>query len=286
MDLALGTVQFGMLYGVAGRKVLPTNDEVRAILELAYEGGITMLDTAPAYGSIEVQLGSLCNNLEFKIVSKIPALPKGLDASRAAQWAVESARSSLARLGRRLYALLFHRAEDLLDAQGDVVFKVMAKWAAGENVLIGVSGYEVSTVRSLFETKGISIAQLPGNALDQRIGTVLDKLDKPKPELQLRSAFLQGLLLLPFEEAVKRVPVAFAALQQWHHWLRLRGMTTLQGALSVVKAFEDVRTCVVGVDNIAQLAELLNTWREAQPIRAGELATYDLQCIDPRMWRS
>jgi aryl-alcohol dehydrogenase-like predicted oxidoreductase len=286
MDLALGTVQFGMLYGVAGRKTLPTYDEVRAILEFAYEGGITILDTAPAYGNIEVQLGSLCNNLEFKIVSKIPALPKGLAASRAAQWALESAQSSLARLGRRLYALLFHRAEDLLDAQGDVVFKAMAKWAAGENILIGVSGYEVATVRSLFETKGISIAQLPGNALDQRIGTVLAKLDKPKPELHLRSAFLQGLLLLPIEEAVRRVPAALTALQQWHQWLKLRGMTALQGALSVVKAFDEVRTCVVGVDNIDQLAELLITWREVQPIRAGELASYDPQCVDPRVWKS
>jgi aryl-alcohol dehydrogenase-like predicted oxidoreductase len=285
MDLALGTVQFGMLYGVAGRKCLPNSNEVRTILELANEGGITMLDTAPAYGSIEVQLGSLCNNLEFKIVSKIPALPKGLDASRAAQWAVESARSSHARLGRRLYALLFHRAEDLLDVHGDAVFTAVAKWAAGENVLVGVSGYEVSTVRSLFETKGISIAQLPGNALDQRIGTVLDNLDKPKPELQLRSAFLQGLLLLPFDEAVRRVPAAFAALQQWHHWLRLRGMTALQGALSIVKGFEDVNTCLVGVDTSAQLTELLKAWRDAKPIRTGELATNDLQCIDPRMWR-
>jgi aryl-alcohol dehydrogenase-like predicted oxidoreductase len=285
MDLALGTVQFGMLYGVAGRKTVPTNDEVRAILEFAHEGGIRILDTAPAYGNIEVQLGSLCDNLEFKIVSKIPALPKGLAASRAAQWALESAQSSLARLGGRLYALLFHRAEDLLDAQGDVVFEAMAKWAARENILIGVSGYEVATVRSLFETKGISIAQLPGNALDQRIGTVLDKLDKPKPELHLRSAFLQGLLLLPLEEAVGLVPAAFAALQQWHQWLKLREMTALQGALSVVKAFDEVRTCVVGVDNIDQLAELLNTWREVKPVRAGELASHDPQCIDPRVWR-
>jgi aryl-alcohol dehydrogenase-like predicted oxidoreductase len=286
MDLALGTVQFGMLYGVAGGKSLPTNDEVRAILELAYERGITMLDTAPAYGDIEARLGSLCGNLDFKIVSKIPALPKGLDALRAAQWAVESARSSRARLGHRLYALLFHRAEDLLDAQGNAVFEAIATWATAENVFIGASGYEAPIVRSLIESKRISIAQLPGNALDQRIGAVLERLNKPKPELHLRSAFLQGLLLLPFDEAVRLVPAAFVALQQWHQWLRLRGMTALQGALSVVKAFEDVRTCVVGIDNIDQLSELLDAWREAQPIRAGELASYDPQSIDPRMWKS
>jgi aryl-alcohol dehydrogenase-like predicted oxidoreductase len=286
MDLALGTVQFGMLYGVAGRKSLPSNDEVRAILELAFSGGITMLDTAPVYGDIESRLGSLCGDLEFKIVSKIPAMPKDLSAERAARWAVASAQSSRARLGQRLYALLFHRAEDLLGEQGDAVCEAMAKWAVAENILIGASGYELATVRSLLETKRISIAQLPGNALDQRIGTALESLGEAKPELHLRSAFLQGLLLLPLDEAVAKVPAALSALQQWHQWLSVRSMTAVQGALAVVKAFDDVRTCIVGIDNIAQLGELLDTWREVRPICAHELASHDPQSIDPRLWKS
>jgi hypothetical protein len=136
----------------------------------------------------------------------------------------------------------------------------------------------------LFETKRISIAQLPGNALDQRIGTLLSAL-KPKPELHLRSAFLQGLLLLPIQEAIALVPAAAAALQQWHRWIKLRDMTPLEGSLAIVKGFVDVRTCVIGIDNIAQLAELLKVWRGAQPIRAAELASDDPQALDPRLWR-
>ena len=284
MELALGTVQFGMPYGVAGGKSVPTDDEVRKILELAYEQGITMLDTAPAYGDIESRLGSLCDGLEFKIVSKIPALPGELDDIGAGHWAVESARSSRVRLGQRLYALLFHRAEDLLEARGDEVFNAITKWAAAENVLIGASGYEVATVRILSEMQRISIAQLPGNALDQRIDMALGKL-KRKPEMHLRSAFLQGLLLLPIEDAIRLVPTASPALQQWHQWIRLRHMTPMQGALSVVKAFRDVTTCVVGVDNIAQFEELLIAWQETQPIRASGLASSDPRAIDPRLWR-
>jgi hypothetical protein len=130
----------------------------------------------------------------------------------------------------------------------------------------------------------ISIAQLPGNALDQRIDMALGKL-KPKPELHLRSAFLQGLLLLPIEDAITLVPAARSALQQWHQWIRLHDMTPLQGALSVVKAFRDVTTCVVGVDNIAQLEELLIAWQETQPIRASDLASSEPRAIDPRLWR-
>jgi aryl-alcohol dehydrogenase-like predicted oxidoreductase len=284
MHLALGTVQFGMVYGIAGGNSLPTDDSVREMLELAFKHGISTLDTAPVYGNIEPRLQSLCGGLEFKIVSKIPPLPNQLDDQSAGLWAIESARRSRDRLGHRLFALLFHRADDLLGVRGEVVFNAVAKWAAAENVVIGASGYETETVRSLFEAGRISMAQMPGNALDQRISRVLENLH-PQPELHLRSAFLQGLLLLPFEEAVRKVPSAHTALQQWHQWLRAHGMSALQGALAVVKGFEDVGTCVVGVDNAAQLAELVHAWSEVKPIRAKELASCDPRSIDPRFWR-
>jgi hypothetical protein len=129
----------------------------------------------------------------------------------------------------------------------------------------------------------MSIAQLPGNALDQRIGTAFAGI-QPTPALHLRSAFLQGLLLLPIEAAIRIAPAANAALQQWHHWVEAQKVTPLRGALSIVKAFKDVAACVVGIDNMAQLTELLNAWREVRAISASELACGDLRSIDPRLW--
>lgn len=283
MELALGTVQFGLLYGLGGGKRLLADHEVREILELAFRQGMTILDTAPVYGDIESRLGRLCQGLEFRIVSKIPPIPDGLDNMMAAGWAVESAQCSLERLGRKLYALLFHRDEDLLGARGDVIWRAVVEWANTKNILIGASGYEATAIRSLSETRRISIAQLPGNALDQRIDGAFAGLSS-KPELHLRSAFLQGLLLLPVEDAIRLLPAANSALRQWHQWLGDRAISPLHGALSVVKAFEGVAACVVGIDNIDQLKQLTNAWREAQPIRARELARSDPRLIDPRLW--
>jgi aryl-alcohol dehydrogenase-like predicted oxidoreductase len=283
MELALGTVQFGLLYGIGGGKRLLADHEIREILELAFRRGMKILDTAPVYGDIESRLGRLCQGLEFQVISKIPPIPQALDNNMAAQWAVESAQVSLERLGRKLHALLFHRDEDLFGARGDIVSQTVVEWAKTRNILIGASSYDVATIRSLSETHRISIAQLPGNALDQRIEGAFAALN-PKPELHLRSAFLQGLLLLPVEDAIRLLPTANSALRQWHQWLGDRGMSPLQGALSVVKSFEDVATCVVGIDNIGQLKEITNAWREAQPIRARELARTDPQLIDPRLW--
>src|SRR5580700_10857277 len=117
MELALGTVQFGVPYGVGSGKLLLPNGEIRKILELAFQRGVTFLDTAPVYGDIESRLTKLCDGLEFRIVSKIPSIPETLDYTAAAQWAVKSAQGSLRRLGHKLYALLFHRTEDLLGAR-------------------------------------------------------------------------------------------------------------------------------------------------------------------------
>jgi aryl-alcohol dehydrogenase-like predicted oxidoreductase len=284
MELALGTVQFGLQYGVSGskRRLLP-NAEVRKILELAFQRGITILDTAPVYGDIESRLTRLCEDLEFRIVSKIPPVPDTLDDKTAGEWVVASAQVSLGRLAHKLHALLFHRAEDLLGVRGDTIWSAIAKWAANEGILIGASGYDMAGMRALFETRLMPIAQLPGNALDQRIDSVLANLE-PKPELHLRSAFLQGLLLVPIEEAIRLVPSADVALQQWHRWLIERGISPLHGALSIVKGFQDVTACVVGIDNINQLAELASAWELVQPISARELASGDPQAIDPRLW--
>jgi aryl-alcohol dehydrogenase-like predicted oxidoreductase len=284
MNFALGTVQFGLIYGVAGgREPIPAA-EIRKILELAFRRGITLLDTAPSYGDIEPRLAQLCAGLGFQINSKIPPIPDDLGPVAAAQWVLESARSSHKRLEGKLSGLLFHRAEDLAGERGVVVYEAIQGWAQGEGVAVGVSGYDVSLVRLLCEEFAISIVQLPGNAFDQRHCDVMASL-RPKPRLQLRSAFLQGLLLLPVNVAKARVPAAGDALQQWHQWLRAHALTPLHGALSILKGFEHADACVIGVDSADQLDELLDTWEDCSPVSAPTLARTDAQVIDPRQWK-
>ena len=56
--LCLGTVQFGMNYGIKnelGRQ--PSKDESFAVLETAIAAGVSFFDTASAYGNAERLLG-------------------------------------------------------------------------------------------------------------------------------------------------------------------------------------------------------------------------------------
>ena len=59
MKLALGTVQFGMPYGVANKSGQVTRAEAKLMLRLASENGIDNIDTALAYGETEKYLGEI-----------------------------------------------------------------------------------------------------------------------------------------------------------------------------------------------------------------------------------
>ena len=69
MKLALGTVQFGLSYGIANRKGQVQTGEVKNILDYAKENKINVLDTASSYGNSEEILGSIGVN-DYQIISK------------------------------------------------------------------------------------------------------------------------------------------------------------------------------------------------------------------------
>jgi aryl-alcohol dehydrogenase-like predicted oxidoreductase len=285
MQLALGTVQFGLAYGIAGNGQAVPEAQVRSILAAAWDAGVRTLDTAAAYGDIEGRLAGLCGALPFDIVSKVPAIPDALTPSEAARWALAQAEQSRHRLGQRLRGLMCHRAEDFLGPRGAAVAPALQRWAADQGVALGASCYEPATLMTLREAlpQGLALCQLPGNALDQRLAQALHQ-PLAGLDIHLRSAFLQGLLLMPLDQGRTRLPAAAGALQRWHGWCAARELSPLVAALSVVKSFAAVSTVLVGVESVAQWTAIAKAWAQARPLSAAELAVADPAVTDPRTW--
>ena len=283
VELALGTAQFGMTYGIAGRGSPIPPREIREIVDCAAELGIRAIDTAPVYGDIEERLSGYLGEEQFHIVSKIPALPAQLTATEAAGFVVRSIQTSRSRLGSSFGTVLFHRGEDLLERFGDEIWRVASDEAAMTGIRLGVSCYAPAEAMAIRGRFPIVVAQLPGNALDQRLllNGAGDKL--AEVEVHLRSVFLQGLLLLPQATAAARVPRAAQPLAAWTAWLSERGIDALHGALGVAKALPGVRYCVVGVDCRSQLEEIAAAWQNTGPL-VDAMSTDDLDVIDPRRW--
>lgn len=282
IELALGTVQFGLAYGVIGSGHRVADEEARAILQAAATQGVRVLDTAAAYGDIEQRLADLCGATPYSVVSKIAPLPAGCDAQAAARWVRESVERSCERLDQRLHALLFHSADDLLGPHGDVAWAQASACCLGLGVRLGVSVYGPQQLHAVLARYPVALAQLPGNALDQRL--MAHRFEGV--ELHLRSAFLQGLLLADAAVAGTRVPAAAPALKRWQAECTRLGLGALEAALGAVKALPGVRYCVVGVESVAQFEAIALAWRQARPLVAPELATDDPAVIDPRTWRT
>jgi aryl-alcohol dehydrogenase-like predicted oxidoreductase len=282
MQLALGTVQFGLAYGVANAAGKVSEDHARAILAHAWQSGIRRLDTAAAYGDIEERLADLCDGHDFEIVSKIPSISSDLSDAAATALALKSVETSKARLGERLCGILFHDASNLAGARGSALWNAVSALATELGLKLGSSGYAPSNIEQVRMLPHFAMTQLPGNVLDQRVLAHPQLL--AETETTIRSALLQGLLLLDDDQVAARVPAALGAVQQWRAFCEQHGLPLLQAAFSVVKGFKDAAFCVIGVDSVEQLSANVDAWAKAHPISASTLATSAPAIIDPRLW--
>jgi aryl-alcohol dehydrogenase-like predicted oxidoreductase len=283
MELALGTVQFGLPYGIRGRQAKVPESEVRSILACAWDSGIRTLDTAAAYGDIEERLPRLADDRLFRVVSKIPAINTAGDSLAGARAAVDAAERSRRRLGALLTGLMFHRAEDVTEPGGAALFCRLAEWGLRHDVRIGVSVYDPGTCVRLYRDVGLELAQVPGSALDQRVPREIPSA-LPGLEIHLRSVFLQGLLLMSAEDAAARVPAASSAMLHWHEWCRSREVTPLVGALSIVRSFRSVSLIVIGVDSESQMSDIIKSWHTAKAIEAPEVDCRNPLVVNVNSW--
>ena len=166
--LALGTVQFGLNYGIANHQGRASHDEAKAILRHARSSGMDMLDTAIAYGDSEQRLGEICIQ-DWQVVSKLPAVPEA--CSDISQWVAGALRKSLQQLKvKNLHGFLLHRPQQLLKEDGDRLYQALQQLKHNGFVRkIGVSFYEPAELDALLRRYQFDIVQAPFNSIDRRL---------------------------------------------------------------------------------------------------------------------
>ena len=191
--IALGTVQFGLDYGISNQEGKTNESEVKSILDLAASCGITLLDTAQAYGNSEEVVGKLHEN-RFQIVTKINPERDDENAGLLVQ-------ASLNKLQvQRIYAVMFHSAQSALNAP-KVHRQLVALREQGLLHKIGYSVYRPEELLLLIEKYGDpDIVQIPFSHLDRRFVSIVTELHSVGVEIHSRSTFLQGLFFLNSDE--------------------------------------------------------------------------------------
>jgi aryl-alcohol dehydrogenase-like predicted oxidoreductase len=290
--LALGTVQFGLPYGMLRPATRVADGEVAAILGRAWEAGVDLLDTAAAYGDAERVIGALCAPWErFSIVSK--TLPLNLpridrkDIDRVMARVRESLR--LLRIDC-LDGLLVHSFDDLTVPGGeDLLAALLELKSEGIVRRLGVSIYDPGSLKALLHLP-LDLVQLPCNVFDQRFeqAGLIDELAARGVEVHARSVYLQGLLLKDVAHIPPHLATASENVTRFHEAAAAAELSPAAAALAYVIKLAGVARVIVGVDSLAMLEANLAAYSDAvafnREMDFSALQVSAPEIIDPRRW--
>jgi aryl-alcohol dehydrogenase-like predicted oxidoreductase len=290
-QLGLGTVQFGMPYGIANRGARTPHEELVSILAFAASAGVNVLDTAAQYGDSETALGNaLPAEHAFRIVTKTPAIHAGRDPDATSTALRAGFERSLENLKQqKLHALLVHDADELLRPGGDALWRAMDDLRRqGLVEKTGASVYTAAQIDALLARFDPTLVQVPVSIADQRLveSGHLSKLKRRGVEIHARSVLLQGLLLMDPDDRPSYFRQFEAELRNLSGFFSRHDMTPLEGALSFVSELEDVDAAVVGVTSRAQLEACLDAFRRphTQKPDFSAAACHAESLLNPALW--
>lgn len=285
--LALGTVNFGMDYGIANKAGQVDGAEVSKILRAAQHAGIKTLDTAVAYGSSEKILGRA--GVEgFQVVTKIPrVIGTGTTFAKRVE---DQIKQSIALLGgHKLYAVMLHAPDQLSEADGPALMQALVHIRElGLVEKIGISIYHTNSLDALWGWFEPDIVQAPFNIFDQRLLTTgwASLLDEAGTEIHLRSTFLQGLLLMPRSLVPKQFSPWAELFEHWFDWQISCRASALELAIQFNLSQPWADKIVVGVETAQQLKDLIAAAQGELPEIPRQLrhGVTDEGLINPSKW--
>lgn len=259
--LALGTVQFGLNYGINNPNGKIASNDILEIIKYCSENKIDTIDTAQAYGNSEEELGNaFCEiNNPFKIVSKL--LPSNTNST------IGAFNLSLQKLKQTsIYAFLYHDFTSYFQNQKSFESLIQLK---NERKVekIGFSLYFPKELEWLFENNiPIEIVQIPYNFFDRRFEPYFEELKKRNVEIHIRSIFLQGIFFMNpdtlhnhFDSVKNKLKYLNKIADE-----NLISMSSL--CLNFANLNPNIDKIVVGINNLENLKENLNNIKEAEKV--------------------
>jgi aryl-alcohol dehydrogenase-like predicted oxidoreductase/spore coat polysaccharide biosynthesis protein SpsF (cytidylyltransferase family) len=303
-EMALGTVQLGVPYGITNRSGQPSREDAVRMVHHALAHGVTALDTARGYGEAEDVVGAALQGAwrsRAHVVTKLdPLAGVPADASAAVVRAAVAAsvKASCAALGSSTLAtLLLHRWAHRTAWGGAAWEELLALRAAGVIGVLGASVYDPDEALQAVADRDVAHLQIPFNVLDKRWKDKgVDAAVKRREGfiVHARSALLQGILAHG-PEAWPRVPGVDAPAL----CATLAGLATRMGCASTAelcfsyaRAQDWITSVVVGCDTLAQLTANLSMFRapklskgQAEEVEAA-LPALPETLLNPAKWEA
>ena len=255
--LMLGTVQFGLDYGVNNLSGRVPKKEVFDILNTAAKNDVLDLDTAVAYGQSEQVIGDFLksNKNNFNIVSKLPLC----DSSQVSKHVF----GSLNRLGlKKIYGYLFH---DFNHFQKDPKILDELLLLKNEDYIckVGFSLYFPRELEWLLNNNvPFDIVQVPFSVFDQRFSRLFPLLKNRGVQIHTRSVFLQGLVFKKEDDLQDRFLKLKPKIKKLNNLAEFRQISVADVCLSFALLNEYVDKVIIGVDCKSHFEDNLNSLKK------------------------
>lgn len=295
MKLCLGTVQFGIDYGVYNQ---PKNcpEYCMKCLDYATQNGISAIDTAPAYGTAEEITGQFLAKKTIpreKLYISTKHLPNVLDDYGQEDYARvirENLQKSLSTLHTDyIDAYYFHSSRyafkpELLDA-----ISLMQK--EGLARMVGVSVYYPDEALACFESPSVSCIQAPYSIFDHRMKEygIFDKGKENNFHVDVRTVFIKGLIRLNENEVPEYLSKARPILNKLDILCEKTGFSRIDLALGYVKREKAVNHLVFGIRTLEQLKEDIESFNKEIPDEVfdeidREFSGISAELVIPSLW--
>lgn len=251
--LCIGTVQFGLNYGIANKKGQVKKREIKRILDYAQINSIKSIDTAKVYGKSEEAIGFFLKRStgEWNITTKIDNLNVSLSRQ------IENSRK---KLNIKPNTILAHSVNLFMDPIFQSEIQIIKNNYSLNS--IGVSVYNEKDINIVLKANTRpDVIQLPLNILDSSLyrNGVIKKLANENIKIQARSVFLQGLFYLSDSILKKSFKDVIPYLEKLKSIASNSGFTLAELSLLWLVSLKEVNEIIIGVDNVSHLKTHLDT---------------------------
>ncbi|MFT4683479.1 MAG: aryl-alcohol dehydrogenase-like predicted oxidoreductase [Polaribacter sp.] len=289
--LILGTVQFGLNYGINNKLGQISENHIKEILDVAFDKGIKILDTAEGYGNAQERIGNYHKNTinKFDIVTKFHA-KFVVDENFSIRKVILNDLSILSV--DVLYGYMFHSFSDYKKYYTLFEKELLILKKEGVINKIGVSVYTNEELLAVIENKNIELIQLPFNLLDNhklRSAAILEAKEKGI-EIHTRSAFLQGLFFKSIDSIQGNIINLKNNLKKINNQINTSNSDTATFALNYPVGKNYVDKVLIGVDSLEQLEQNINAVNTSLNFRpffesVDSLEVKNKELLNPSLWK-
>ncbi|MCR5418293.1 MAG: aldo/keto reductase [Lachnospiraceae bacterium] len=295
MELCLGTVQFGLDYGVFNTPKKDPDYCIRC-LDYATQNGINAIDTATAYGTAEEITGHFLEKHTVpreKLYISTKHLPNILDDCKPSEY-VSEIRKNLQKSLDTLHtdyvdAYYFHSSRYAFQPELLEAIRVMQK--EGLAKMVGVSVYYPDEAKACFANENINCVQMPYSLFDHRMKEegVFEAGKDAGFHMDVRTVFIKGLIRLKSEEVPEHLAKAKPILNRLDQLCEDTGYSRIDIALGYVKRESSVSHLVFGIRSLEQLKEDMESFSKDIPedvfSEADKLfADIETDLVVPSLW--